>query len=104
MSEFGCQGLELDFVGLCWGGDLIWAAGGWMPRMMRAPRWQIVRDEEKKRFRINAYRVLLTRARAGMIILVPPGSDDDPTRSPQEADQVVRILAAAGCLSLPPTH
>ncbi len=104
MSEFGCQGLELDFVGLCWGGDLIWREVGWVPRMMRAPRWQIIREEEKKRFRLNAYRVLLTRARAGVVIFVPPGSHDDPTRPPAEADDVVKVLQKAGCRMLGPTE
>lgn len=97
MSEFGCQGLELDYAALCWGGDLIWSGSEWVPRMMRAPRWQIIREEEKKRFRLNAYRVLLTRARAGLVIFVPKGSDDDPTRSPAEADIVAEVLAETGC-------
>jgi hypothetical protein len=97
MSEFGCQGLELDYTGLCWGGDLIWSNGQWLPRMMRAPRWQIIRESEKHRFRINGYRVLLTRARAGSVIYVPRGGKDDPTRSPSEADQIAVALLAAGC-------
>jgi hypothetical protein len=97
MSEFGCQGLELDFVGLCWGGDLVWREGAWMPRMMRAPRSQIIREEQKRRFRLNAYRALLTRARAGVVIFVPPGREDDPTRSPVEVDGVFEALTLAGC-------
>ncbi len=101
MSEFGCQGLELDYAGLCWGGDLIWSERGWTPRMMRAPRWQIIREAEKMRFRLNGYRVLLTRARAGMIIFVPPGSVDDATRSPTEADGIANALLAAGCAKVP---
>lgn len=97
MSEYGCQGLELDFVGLCWGGDLIWHGGAWLPRKMSAPRWQVLRDSEKKRFRLNAYRVLLTRSRAGTIIYVPRGSEDDPTRSPSELDAVAAALLSLGC-------
>ena len=86
MSEYGCQGLELDFVGLCWGGDLVWRNDCWLPRKMSAPRWQVLRDDEKRRFRVNAYRVLLTRSRAGTVIFIPRGSGDDPTRSPAELD------------------
>jgi hypothetical protein len=100
MSEYGCQGLELDFVGLCWGGDLIWRDGGWLPRKMSAPRWQILRDDEKRRFRLNAYRVLLTRSRAGTVIFVPRGSEDDPTRFPGELDDTANALLAFGCVSL----
>ncbi len=97
LSEFGCQGLELDYVGLCWGRDLIWSGKNWVPRMMRAPRWQVIRDVAKKRFRLNGYRVLLTRARAGLVIYVPLGSEDDDTRSPIEADETARVLESAGC-------
>src|SRR6185312_2433440 len=85
MSEFGCQGLELDYVGLCWGGDLVWAGQAWQPRMMRAPRWQMVHEAQKHQFRLNGYRVLLTRGRAGSVIFVPPGDENDATRSPREA-------------------
>ncbi len=100
MSEFGCQGLELDYVGLCWGGDLIWNGENWAPRMMRAPKWQMVRDAEKHRFRLNGYRVLMTRGRAGLVIYVPRGSSDDPTRSPGEFEAVAGALIAAGCAPL----
>ena len=100
MSEFGCQGLEIDYAGLCWGGDLIWTQTGWTPRQMRAPNWQVLRDADKRRFRLNGYRVLLTRARAGLVIYVPVGDADDPTRSPEAFDAVASALAAAGCEAL----
>ncbi len=100
MSEFGCQGLELDYIGLCWGGDLIWSGSAWTPRMMRAPRWQMVHAADKQRFRLNGYRVLLTRGRAGSILYVPRGDQDDPTRPPHEAEAVAQILLAAGCAPL----
>jgi Uncharacterized conserved protein (DUF2075) len=100
MSEYGCQGLELDFVGLCWGGDLVWRSDCWLPRKMSAPRWQVLRDDEKRRFRLNAYRVLLTRSRAGTVIFIPRGSGDDPTRSPAELDETAKALLAFGCASL----
>ena len=100
MSEFGCQGLELDYTGLCWGGDLIWSNDHWVPRMMRAPRWQTIREAEKHRFRLNGYRVLLTRARAGSVIFVPRGETDDLTRAPDEAASIAQTLIAAGCSHL----
>jgi hypothetical protein len=100
MSEYGCQGLELDFVGLCWGGDLIWRDDSWLPRKMSAPRWQILRDDEKRRFRLNAYRVLLTRSRVGTVIFVPRGTEDDPTGSPRELDEIANALVGFGCGTL----
>lgn len=100
MSEFGCQGLELDYVGICWGGDLIWGGGEWTPRTMRAPKWQTVRELERRRFRLNGYRVLLTRGRAGLVIYVPRGASDDPTRAPTELDGVAAALLHAGCQPL----
>jgi hypothetical protein len=102
LSEFGCQGLELDYVGLCWGGDLIWStiSGHWVPRQMRAPTWRAVRRLEMARYRLNAYRVLLTRAREGTCIYVPRGAADDPTRSPLELDGTAHVLMGAGCVDL----
>ncbi|WP_370738104.1 DNA/RNA helicase domain-containing protein [Palleronia marisminoris] len=63
-----CQGLEVDYVGLCWGGDLIWKQNAWVPRQMRAPRWQGARKEEAKQCGLNAYRLLLAHAHAGLAI------------------------------------
>jgi hypothetical protein len=102
LSEFGCQGLELDYVGLSWGGDLVWSNDprSWVPRRMRAPTWQVIRQPESVRYRLNSYRVLLTRAREGLFIYIPRGSVDDPTRSPREFDAIADALAAAGCLIL----
>lgn len=100
LSEFGCQGLELDYVGLCWGGDLLWK-DGWMPRTMAAPTWRAIKSEDRRQFRINGYRVLLTRARLGTVIFIPRGSAEDPTRSPEAFDAVVAALLDAGCAPMP---
>jgi hypothetical protein len=102
LSQFGCQGLELDYVGLAWGGDLIWSQNPpcWIPRRMRAPRWQVIRQAVSARYRMNTYRVLLTRAREGLCIFVPRGSTNDPTRIPMEFDAIADTLLAAGCLAL----
>jgi hypothetical protein len=101
MSEYGCQGLELDYIGLCWGGDFIWLHDAWLPRKMMGRHWRLVHDAEKRRFRTNAYRVLLTRSRAGTVIFIPRGSDDDPTRSPAELNETASALLSFGCASLP---
>jgi hypothetical protein len=65
---------------------------------MRAPTWQVIRRPESTRYRLNSYRVLLTRAREGLCIYVPRGSADDPTRSPREFDAIAAALIAAGCV------
>ena len=96
-TEFSVQGLELDHVGLCWGGDLIRdEAVAWRARRFVGTRWQVSRDADKISWRLAAYRVLLTRARYGTIIWVPPGDADDPTRPPWVYDAVADFLAACG--------
>nr|WP_237451932.1 DNA/RNA helicase domain-containing protein [Qipengyuania oceanensis] len=101
LSEFVSQGLEIDYACLCWGNDLICSDEGWQPRKMRAPKWTNIGLLEARRYRINAYRVLLTRARAGNVIYVPKGDDEDLTRSPAEFDQIEATLLEAGCMPLP---
>ncbi|MDP9438327.1 MAG: DUF2075 domain-containing protein, partial [Actinomycetota bacterium] len=97
-SEFECQGLELDWVGVCWGGDLTPAdgLGAWDYRSFKGSRWQNVRQDAERAYVRNRYRVLLTRARQGMVIWVPPGADDDPTRDPKRFDRLYDTLRAAG--------
>lgn len=101
-SEFECQGLELDWVGLCWGGDFTLSEeGAWDYRKFRGSSWQRVRDDVEKAYIRNRYRVLLTRARAGMVIWVPPGKKGDDTLDPARFDRVHRLLLAAGVPDLP---
>lgn len=97
-SEFECQGLELDWVGVCWGGDLTPSAygTGWDYRKFRGAGWQNCRSEIEQAYIRNRYRVLLTRSRAGMVIWVPPGSPTDPTRDPARFDRVYMLLKNAG--------
>ena len=99
LSEFVCQGLEIDYAGICWGGDLIWD-DGWQPRAMRAPKWQTVRKDDARMYRLNTYRVLLTRARAGLAIYIPSGSPNDPTRPSHQFDAIAKALNSAGCVML----
>lgn len=99
-TEFAIQGLELDWVGLCWGGDLHPADGAWVARAFRGTQWQQVRDDATRRYLVNKYRVLLTRAREGLIIWVPPGDPDDPTRPPEIYDRTAEYLGRCGLRSL----
>lgn len=97
-SEFEIQGLELDHVGLCWGGDLTWHADEdrWRHRCFRGTRWQRVRSLRDREYLINKYRVLLTRARESLVIWVPPGHPDDPTALPGYFDETWEYLRACG--------
>ena len=98
-TEFEIQGLELDWIGLCWGGDFTWTGMHWLPRDLRytlPTRWGHVKATDRQTYRKNAYRVLLTRARQGMVIYVPAGDPADPTRSPQELDATASFLVNCG--------
>jgi hypothetical protein len=100
-TEFEIQGLELDWVGLCWGGDMIWdpASAEWRLRGLRHganPKWSEIKSPAKRMYRRNAYRVLLTRARQGMILFVPEGNAHDPTLSTLEFDATAAYLNQCG--------
>ena len=73
------QGLELDEVGLAWDGDLVRDGAGWLARSFSGTRWTRTADPERRSNRLNAYRVLLTRARHRTIIWVPRGDVADAT-------------------------
>lgn len=105
-SEFECQGLELDWVGLYWGLDLTPCdvGGAWDYRKFRGTCWQNVRNEAERAFTLNRYRVLLTRARKGLVIWVPKGDHSDPTRDPTRYDRVYDALRRAGVPDLPLDH
>ncbi|WP_246504115.1 DNA/RNA helicase domain-containing protein [Plastoroseomonas arctica] len=97
-TEYDCQGLELDLVGIAWGGDFIRVAGGWAARRFVGSVWQ--RDAKEFDFVRNTYRVLLTRARYETIIYVPRGDAADRTRSPAEFDAIADFLLACGARPL----
>ena len=104
-TEFEIQGLELDWVGVCWGGDFVWSneRQTWQLRNFRpgpANRWINIKNAEKRAFRKNAYRVLLTRARQGMIVFVPRGKSDDPTTCPEECNATADYLVSCGVIPL----
>ena len=108
-TEFEIQGLELDWVGVCWGGDLIWSPqqGKWLTRRFSkmASKWSTIKQESQETFRRNAYRVLLTRAREGIVIYIPAGDSKDPTRNPTEFDATADFLLACGAqMAVPVSH
>lgn len=95
-TEFQVQGLELDWTCVVWDGDLRISDHGWDYFGFVGHRWQRVLKEERRRYLLNAYRVLLTRARQGMVIVVPEGDSSDPTRIPDYYDPAFAMLKAAG--------
>lgn len=96
-SEFECQGLELDWIGLCWGGDLTPSErGDWEYRKFRGASWNQVRNDVERTYVRNRYRVLLTRARLGMVIWIPPGNLQDSTLDPSRFDRIAQLFDAAG--------
>jgi hypothetical protein len=95
-TEFDIQGLELDWVCLSWDADLRRVDDRWSFHRFRGSRWETIHMPDRQRFLVNAYRVLLTRARQGMVIFVPPGEKRDPTRVPELYDGTYEYLAGLG--------
>jgi hypothetical protein len=122
MSEFELQGLELDNVGLLWGGDLLFPDDTPRTRRFRGCTWVaadgvrssqdgIEQDDDEEidqrgavtghALTLNKYRVLMTRYRKAMVIFVPPGDPEDPSRLPADFDRVERYLLNCGAQPLP---
>ena len=95
-TEFDIQGLELDWVCVTWDADFRYTSNGWEYRSFVGDRWNQIRKYERQVYLKNAYRVLLTRARQGMVIVVPLGADDDPTRNSSFYDPVFEYLKTIG--------
>lgn len=95
-TEFHVQGLELDWVCVAWDADFRYSEDGWGNWSFRGSRWQRVKKEERQMYQKNAYRVLLTRARQGMVIVVPEGDEEDATRPPAFYDNTFRYLRGVG--------
>jgi hypothetical protein len=96
-TEFQVQGLELDWVCICWGGDFTWN-DKWQLRELRGSKWTKValNNRIRRSYMFNTYRVLLTRARQGMVLYVPLGDTEDETRSPEAYDKTFEFLVKCG--------
>ncbi len=95
-SQFDIQGLELDWVCVNWDADLRFTESGWGYHIFRGDRWLGLHKDDRRNCLRNAYRVLLTRARQGMVIFVPPGEASDPTRAPAFYDSTFEYLSSLG--------
>lgn len=97
-TEFDIQGLELDWTCLVWDGDFRYdpVKNCWQHFNFRSDRWQNINQAEGRAYQLNAYRVLLTRARQGMVICVPEGNVADGTRLPEFYDSTYRCFKELG--------
>lgn len=100
-TEFKIQGLELDWVGVSWDADFRYNPNAnpnarWSYHDFRGSRWTHVAHSDRQLYMRNAYRVLLTRARQGMVIFIPPGDSNDPTRSPEFYNHTFQYLRNLG--------
>lgn len=100
VSEFDIQGLELDYSIVAWDADFRFDGAEWTYYSFVGNRWQNVASEERRLYLKNAYRVLLTRARQGMIIFIPEGSDSDETRMREWYDATFNYLCDVGVVVL----
>ncbi len=95
-TEFQVQGLELDWACVTWDADLRFDEYGWKTYSFVGNKWQNIHKEVRKKYLINAYRVLLTRARQGMVIVVPEGNLEDHTRQPAIYNSTYNYLKSIG--------
>lgn len=95
-TEFDIQGLELDWTCVAWDADLRHSDSCWSYKIFRGTNWQNINDEIRKLYLKNAYRVLLTRARQGMVIFIPEGDNSDNTRKEEYYDGTFNYLKDIG--------
>jgi hypothetical protein len=99
-TEFDVQGLELDWACVVWDADLRYADGQWSHHSFVGNRWNRIRALERQVYQKNAYRVLLTRARQGMVLVVPEGNNEDATRLRSYYDGTYTFLRSIGLTEL----
>lgn len=99
-TEFDIQGLEIDWVCLAWDINYFFKDGKWNCQYFSGSKWQNIHNENDKIYLQNAYRVLLTRARQGMIIFIPEGDDLDHTRPKTLYETTYQYLSSCGIPTL----
>ena len=95
-TEFDIQGLELDWTCVAWDANLRKIDSGWEFKNFRGSEWQNINDDTRRRYLLNAYRVLLTRARQGMVVFIPEGDESDRTRNPEFYEPVFQYFIQCG--------
>lgn len=95
-TEFDIQGLEIDYVCLAWDINFYFNNGEWNYQSFEGTKWKAINSEIDKSYLRNAYRVLMTRARQGLIIFIPHGDNLDPTRPTELYDNTYKFLSSCG--------
>lgn len=95
-TEFDIQGLELDWTLMCWDADYRFVDESFSPFSFKGTKWQNIHKEESIQYLKNTYRVLLTRARQGMVIFIPEGNDEDLTRKKEFYDGTYNYFLSLG--------
>ncbi|MBS1768950.1 MAG: DUF2075 domain-containing protein [Acidobacteria bacterium] len=95
-TEFHVQGLELDWVCVTWDADFRYDGKDWSTHSFVGDKWHQVKKAERRQYLKNAYRVLLTRARQGMVIVIPEGNASDHTRQVEFYDGTYQYLRSIG--------
>ena len=95
-TEFHVQGLELDWACVTWDADFRYSKNGWEHWSFVGDHWNHIKKAERQTYLKNAYRVLLTRARQGMVIVVPQGDSEDRTRNSEYYDPTFEYLRRIG--------
>ncbi|MBN2116863.1 MAG: DUF2075 domain-containing protein [Anaerolineales bacterium] len=96
VTEFDVQGLELDWACVTWDADFRHTENGWEHFSFVGDKWNRIKKPERQHYLKNAYRVLLTRARQGMVIVVPSGNSEDLTRKHEYYDPTFEYLQEIG--------
>lgn len=99
-TEFQIQGLEIDWACICWGGDFLRVNSKWQLRQFSGTTWKRVGQSLAREYVANTYRVLLTRARQGMVLFIPTGNEEDATRSISEFNSTAEFLLSCGARCL----
>lgn len=95
-TEFDIQGLELDWICVAWDANLRYTKSGWQFMRFSGTKWNNINQKSDQLYLLNAYRVLLTRARQGMVIFIPHGDEFDVTRAPEFYDATYQYLKDIG--------
>lgn len=95
-TEFGVQGLELDYSVVAWDADFRFDGKKWSYNNFKGSHWNKVNSDDRRLYLKNAYRVLLTRARQGMAIFIPAGDNNDQTRKSEYYDGTYNYLRMIG--------
>jgi hypothetical protein len=87
---------SVDWACVTWDADFRYSKNGWEHFSFIGDRWNRIRKPERQFYLKNAYRVLLTRARQGMVIVVPSGDPEDHTRKSEYYDPIFEYLQSIG--------